>query len=226
VVLGARLLFAERVHAQLILGLLLAFAGGAMLVGHSLNVTADQVLGDGLALLTAVFYAGYLLTVKHLRRTATTSTIMCYSGLVSCPALLVVTLLSERSLLAVSGKGWLVLVALALVSHVGGQGLIAFALAHLPASFSAVGLLWQPVVAAVLAWLLLREPLSWLQIAGGVVVLAGIATARHRPEAPPACCRCLANRVKPLGPGSCNPALSMGPNPAALLPTSPNRVKT
>jgi len=196
VMLGARILFAERIHSNLILGLLLAFAGGAMLVGQSLKLTAAHVLGDGLALVTAVFYAGYLLTVKHLRRTATTSRIMFYSGLVSCPALLVVTLLSEKSLLAASGNGWLVLIAMALVSQVGGQGLIAFALAHLPASFSAVGLLWQPVVAAFLAWLLLGEPMSWLQIGGGAVVLAGIAVARTRPEGTPQ----LVAGVLPRGP--------------------------
>jgi drug/metabolite transporter (DMT)-like permease len=187
VMLGAWLLFRERITPHLLLGLALAFAGGAMLVGHSLTLAAGQAFGDGLAVLTAVFYAGYLLTVKHLRRTATTSTIMWSSGLVSCSAFLLVTLLSEKRLLAVSSKGWLALIALALVSHVGGQGLIAFALAHLPASFSAVGLLWQPVVAATLAWLTLGESMSGLQITGGGVVLAGIAVACYRPEsvAPP-----------------------------------------
>lgn len=181
VMLGARFLFAERIYYNLILGLLLALAGGLMLVGQSLRLTSAHLCGDGLALLTAVFYAGYLLTVKYLRRTAATSTIMFYSGLASCPMFLLMTMLSEPRLLAVSGKGWLVLVTMALVSHVGGQGLIAFSLAYLPASFSAVGLLWQPVVAAALAWLLLGEPMSWLQIVGGAVVLAGIMVARNRP---------------------------------------------
>jgi drug/metabolite transporter (DMT)-like permease len=196
VLVGARIWFAERISFALVAGLGLAFAGGAMLVGQSFKLSADHVLGDALALATAVFYAGYLLTVKYLRRTALTSTVMCYSGLVSCPALLVVTLLSEKSLLAVSGKGWLVLITMALVSHIGGQGLIAFALAHLPASFSAVGLLWQPVVAAALAWLILGEPMSWLQIGGGAVVLAGIVVARNPPEETPQ----LVAGVWPMGP--------------------------
>ena len=60
-----------------------------------------------------------------------------------------------------------------------GQGLIAYALAHLPAAFSSVSLLFQPVMAALFAWLLLAEPLVPLQIAGGVVVLAGIYLARR-----------------------------------------------
>ena len=65
------------------------------------------------------------------------------------------------------------------ISHAAGQGLIAYALAHLPAAFSSVSLLFQPVMAALFAWLLLAEALVPLQIAGGVVVLAGIYLARR-----------------------------------------------
>ncbi len=71
------------------------------------------------------------------------------------------------------------LLALALLSHVGGQSLIAYALAHLPAAFSSVSLLLQPVAAALLAWLILSEALGLLQGLGGAVVLAGIAIARR-----------------------------------------------
>jgi drug/metabolite transporter (DMT)-like permease len=71
------------------------------------------------------------------------------------------------------------LIALALVSHIGGQGLIAFALAHLPAAFSSVSLLLQPVLATVFAWLLLSEQLSPSQALGGALVLAGIMIARR-----------------------------------------------
>ena len=42
-----------------------------------------------------------------------------------------------------------------------------------------MSLLFQPVMAALFAWLLLGEALSPLQIAGGGVVLAGISLARR-----------------------------------------------
>ena len=82
-------------------------------------------------------------------------------------------------MLPVSGAGWLKLVGIALISHACGQGLIAYALAHLPAAFSSVSLLLQPVIAGVFAWVLLGEPLVALQIAGGGVVLVGIYLARR-----------------------------------------------
>ncbi len=71
------------------------------------------------------------------------------------------------------------LLGLAWISHAAGQGLIAYALAHLRAGFTSVGLLLQPVMATLFAWVLLGEPLAALQIAGGAVVLAGIYLARR-----------------------------------------------
>ena len=82
-------------------------------------------------------------------------------------------------MLPASAYGWWVLAGLALVSHAAGQGLIAYALASLPAAFSSVSLLFQPVVAALFAWVLLSESLVPLQVVGGLVVLLGIYLARR-----------------------------------------------
>ena len=50
-------------------------------------------------------------------------------------------------------------------------------LAHLSASISSLTLLIQPVVAAILAWVLFAESLTVTQIAGAVLVLAAIPLA-------------------------------------------------
>ena len=177
VTLGARFIFLERITGALLAGLALAILGGTLLVGASLQITADHVIGDFLALITAFFYAAYLLTVKYLRRWFSTPTILTYSGLVSCPLLLGVAMLSRETLISGTIRGWLVLLMLAWVSQVGGQGLITYGMAHLTASFTAVSLLLQPVVAALLAWLILAEKLSWMHAIGGAIILTGIAIA-------------------------------------------------
>ena len=89
------------------------------------------------------------------------------------------TWLSGESFFPFSWQGWLVLLGLAWLVHAGGQGLIAFAMAHLPAAFSSVTLLIQPVTATILAWLLLSEVIGPWQAAGGGLVLAGIFVARR-----------------------------------------------
>jgi drug/metabolite transporter (DMT)-like permease len=184
VMLGARILFREKTTVVLLLGLGVASVGAAMLVGASLQLTVGHLFGDFLALVTALFYGGYLLTIKYLRASMSTARILSGSGLVSCAALLVIALISRESIWAISWRGWTVLVALALVSHVGGQGLIAYALAHLPAGFSSVGLLFQPVVAAFLAYVILSESLSLLQVAGAIVTVLGIVIATGTRAAP------------------------------------------
>jgi drug/metabolite transporter (DMT)-like permease len=77
-----------------------------------------------------------------------------------------------------------VLVALAWVSQAIGQGLIAYALGHLPASFSALALLIEPLTAAILGWAWLGEALTVPQAIGGAIVLAGIIVARRANPSP------------------------------------------
>ena len=127
-----------------------------------------------------MFYAWYLLAVKKLRdRGAATLQLMAITTTITAVLLLPVALASGEQMLPVTALGWLTLVGLALVSHAAGQGLITYALAHLPAAFSSVSLLFQPVMAAVFAWLLLGEALAPAQIAGGIVVLVGIYLSRR-----------------------------------------------
>jgi drug/metabolite transporter (DMT)-like permease len=71
------------------------------------------------------------------------------------------------------------LVGLALVTQILGQGLIAFALAHLPASLSSPSLLIQSVTAVIFAWILFGEAMGAVQFAGGAIVLTGIWLARR-----------------------------------------------
>ncbi len=177
VTLGARMFLGERISTAFLVGMAVAIGGAVMLVKQSFRISPGDLLGDGLAMAGAVFYAGYLLTVKSLRRSLSTVAIMAWSALVSGPVLLLVGVISGEKLLPVDARGWGVLLALALVSHVGGQTLIAYALGHLPASFSALSLLWQPVMAAILAWVALDERLRFWQIAGGMLVLVGILIA-------------------------------------------------
>ncbi len=178
VTLGAWLCFGQRVTAAFMFGMVTALAGATVLVGISVQLSARHLLGDVLGLVTAVFYAGYLLAVADLREEFSSATVLAWSSVFSAAALLPITMLSGEGLTPVTGRGWAVLIALALVSQVAGQGLITYALAHLAAAFSSVGLLLQPVIAAVLAWITLNEPVGIWQALGGAIVLGGIALAR------------------------------------------------
>ena len=180
VTLAAWALWRQRPSSLFLLGLGFALGGVALLVRTSFGSSPSAPLGDAYGVITAMFYAWYLLTVKALRdRGAGTLRLMAVTTTLTAILLLPVALASGEPMLPAGARGWLVLLGLAWITHAGGQGLITYALAHLPAAFSSVGLLLQPVLAAGFAWVLLAEPLGALQVAGGAVVLAGIYLARR-----------------------------------------------
>jgi len=179
VTLGGWLVFGRGFGRLFLGGMALALGGATLLVSESLRITPANAFGDGLGLLTAVFYASYILAVSQVRADYSTATVLAWSASAAALLLLPVCFLSGERLLPESGTGWLVLVGLALVSHVGGQGLIAYALRHLPAAFSSVTLLVQPVGATLLAWLFFAERIGGLQATGAAVVIGGILVARR-----------------------------------------------
>lgn len=175
---GSVLWLGEKVSGKFIAGLVLALTGSALLVASSFSISLQSVMGDALGVAAAVVYTGYLLIVSRERRRSSAAEVMWWSSLACAVFLLPVVLLVGESLWPQSARGWAVLVGLALISQVLGQGLIAWAMAHLPASFSSVSLLVQPVAAAIFAWILLGEKFGTLQAIGGIVILSGIVICR------------------------------------------------
>ncbi|MCU0882429.1 MAG: DMT family transporter [Hyphomonadaceae bacterium] len=76
-------------------------------------------------------------------------------------------------------SAWLPLIVLGAVSHVGGQGLLAWALGRVAAPVAGVIILVQPVVAGLIGWVWLGEALGGLQLAGGALVLVAVWQARQ-----------------------------------------------
>jgi drug/metabolite transporter (DMT)-like permease len=180
VTLAAWIFLQQKPTRLFLAGLGAALLGVGLLVHTSLAFSSTSLVGDALGVVTAMFYAGYILAVKGLRdRGETTLYLMAVTSTITALFLFPVALAAGETMLPASAYGWWILIGLALISHAAGQGLIAYALAHLPAAFSSVSLLSQPVMAALFAWLLLSEGLMPLQILGGLIVLAGIYLARR-----------------------------------------------
>ena len=179
VTIAARFLFNERITRWFIGGMGLTLIGAILLTGASLSTSKEQLYGDLIAIVAAVFYAGYMLSLKHLRKSVRTAALMARSAIFSALFLGLFAWFLGEPMIPMSREGWLVLLALALTGQVLGQGLIAYGFAHLPASFSAVSLLFQPLVAALAAWILLDESMHPIQMIGGVIILGGIILAKR-----------------------------------------------
>jgi drug/metabolite transporter (DMT)-like permease len=182
VAIGAWFVFHQHLSRPLLLGMIVAFAGIALMAGPNVGVGGTRLLGDMLAVLAAVFFSIYLLLVKHVRASVTTAQVMAFGTTTSALVLLPIALWAPQPMLPADTHGWTVLVLLALVPQVIGQGAIAYAFAHLPVTVSAVGLMIQPVVAGFCAWLLFGEALGWTGFVGGALVLIGIYLSRRIAE--------------------------------------------
>lgn len=185
VALYARLVWKEHLTRQFLVGSLIAAAGMAMLVYSSARreppAGGSPVFGDFLALLTAVFYATYQLSMKVFRREHSATVLMFWSSAIAAALLFPLALVHEDPILPGSAVMWLPLLGLGVISHFGGQGLIAYGIAGVPASLASVTLLVQPVATAFLGvWILGQHLVPWQMIGAGVVVVGLFLAIRGR----------------------------------------------
>ena len=163
-------------------GMAIALAGAVLLVSPNAagaEPGGHKLLGDALGLGSAVFYAAYQLVVKDARSQYSTARLMAWSTTITGLALLPFALTAPGAFLPPYATGWLPLLALALVAQIAGQTVIAYALAHLPASLSSVSLLIQPLTAAVAAWFIFQEAIGPVQMLGGALLIAGIYLSKR-----------------------------------------------
>jgi drug/metabolite transporter (DMT)-like permease len=180
VTLAGWLFWKRSVTRTFLAGMTIAIVGMFVLVGPNFSAGGTRLLGDALGALTGAFYAGYMLAIKSARDAgASTARLMAWSTTITAIVLLPIAYFSPQPMIPMHASGWWVLLGLAVVSQILGQGLIAYAFAHLSASLSSVSLLIQPVMATLFAWVLFGEAVGAMQFVGGAVVLAGIWLAKR-----------------------------------------------
>lgn len=170
--------FRDRPKALFLVALAAAIAGAVtMSLGADGGQGSNPPLGDAFAAITALWYAGYFIAVKAARGRYSAGRVMLWSTAIAAPGLMLAALVLGEQVLPGSWGGWAACAGLGVV-HVAGQGGVAWSLGRLPAALTAVTVLIQPVVAALLGWLIFAETLTPVQAVGGVVVLAAIVLAQ------------------------------------------------
>ncbi len=180
VVLGSGLFLGERVAWPVFVGLALCLLGAAALIGNTWSVDPGHLDGDLYGVATSFFFGAYFLAVRRARRVYGAGRTLLISSIVTALVLLVEAVIIEDRMWPVALSAVVALFALALISHAGGQGLLSFALGHLPAAFSSLVIFLEAVAAACFAWLILGEALGPVQALGAVAIFAGISVARPR----------------------------------------------
>ncbi|MEB3702492.1 DMT family transporter [Candidatus Bealeia paramacronuclearis] len=124
--------------------------------------------------MSAVFYSAYLLSVKKLRDRFSAVTILAWGGMASVYVLAIFAFTTETQIVPQSFYGWAILISLALVGQILGQGMLSYAMRYFSAPFSAIMITFVPVISTLLAWAIFGESLTFWKMLGGIVILSGI----------------------------------------------------
>jgi drug/metabolite transporter (DMT)-like permease len=179
--MGSALFLGEKIKKKALWGIGLCILGIVFLAQRNSDVHSEVTwLGNGIALLSAVFYACYLLLIRKARAVGIKPIfnlgVLSFSGALF---LLCVTALFEPQSLYPQGRQtWIILISLALTAQVLGQGLISACLSKVANDLSSAILCLQAVFAAIAAYFILNQSLSGFQIVGGLLVICGIFVVR------------------------------------------------
>ncbi|RMQ47100.1 hypothetical protein ALQ04_00025 [Pseudomonas cichorii] len=167
----------ERIGVYQVLALAVCVAGACLLVfdgNANLTFSSQGVIGDLLALNSALFYAIYLIMIKSLRDCFSARKIIIWNSFTCAVLLLPVALATSSQILPNTLNGWLVIALLAVISQLLGHGLMAYALRHVDVVLASASALARPVVAILIGFFFFDEALAPLQWVGVVTVLLGI----------------------------------------------------
>jgi drug/metabolite transporter (DMT)-like permease len=180
----AYLLFGERTTPVSFLGIVVAIAGTAV-IAFDRTVGSAAVFGNVLALIGAVTVAVYVLIGRSSRTGGVgvlPYSIVVYSA--AAATLLPVALIFDVRLWGYSGETWFWLAAITVGPQLMGHTVFNWALRYVEASIISGTILAEPVISALLAWLILSEKPGIPTLVGGAVVLVGLYfLLRGRPAA-------------------------------------------
>lgn len=162
------------------LALMLAAAGCAALMWGSAELSAAHLRGDLLSALAGLLYTGYLILVERTRGAVDPLPLLFLASLFASAFLLPAMLLSGEVMLPADWSG---LFALALCSQVAGQGLLVYALGHVPPLVVGIAMLTQPALSALLGYLYYGEAFTLLDWSGAAAIVVALVLVRLRTPA-------------------------------------------
>ncbi len=141
---------------------------------------AEAFKGNFLALAGAWAVAGYLLIGRKLRAKMTLIPYIFLVYGMAAIVMLIILFIAGETLLGYSPITYLWLLLIAIFPQLIGHSTYNWALRYLPVALVAVATLGEPIGSSILAFVILKEIPTFLQIVGGVLILAGIYVTSKR----------------------------------------------
>lgn len=178
----------EPLSRRLWLGLAVSIIGAIVLFLPDLSASAAQPvdrLGVAALLCACTGWGVYTIGAKPLLARYSGFTVTAWSLLISAPLVLLLASRPYAELLReTEASSWLEIGYLALFNTILGSMLWNYGTRHLPGAAAGSFLYLVPVVAVLAGFLWLGEPITLFLVAGGVIVLAGVAIAQSGSKVP------------------------------------------
>ena len=181
IALFSAIFFAEKPRPLAIAGIAVAVVGTIVVAGMDIRISGSALAGDALALAAALAETWYLLIGRRVRARVDT-TRYATAVYISCAVCTWLMLAAAHVSSVISLHDIWLAVALALIVTVIGHTLITRSLGYMPAAVVAVCILSQPLIAAVLAFIFLRQVVPLTTAIGGMIALAGIGLVAYANE--------------------------------------------
>ena len=173
VAVGAALIYRETLSAQRIVILAVALTGVALIIG--IPGSANRA-GIVLGLIAALCVTGSVLSSQRLMRTDGISPIVLSALMFTSPAVVLLLVLPVRAPdFGVSGSAWGWALGAVFVSAVFPVALFYTGVKRVGASVAGLLSTAEPLVTVILAYLVLDESLTAVQLAGGALIVLSVA---------------------------------------------------
>ncbi|NNM80494.1 MAG: DMT family transporter [Gallionella sp.] len=176
VILSA-VIFKRAIGRKVIAAMALSYAGIALVFLHDMGIKqgGNIVLGASLVFASTLSYSTYLVGVGHAVRRIGTARFTAYAMVVaSAASLLQFGVMRPLSALDLPLRVYELSLAMAVFSTVLPVFLLSYAIRRIGSgNASLIGSI-GPVSTIYMAYLFLNESMSWLQIAGSMLVLCGV----------------------------------------------------
>lgn len=172
--LGTYFFFKERFSPGTVISMVIALLGSVIISWSDFQISGLALFGDILALLGAIMITSYFLIGQTIRRRLSlmTYTFLVYG--VSTVTLFIYNVILRYSFVGYSASDWWIFLVLAIVPTFFGHTMFNWALKWLSTSTISMAIVFEPIGASILAYLVLGEKVTWLQFLGGTIVVFGL----------------------------------------------------
>jgi len=169
------LIFRKKLSGKAWIAIWLAFGGSIVIAAAQSTAGADPLWGNLLGLISAVLMAVYTMIGSVCRKRVSTTVYTFVVYAVAGVTVTVIALVSGTQVANLDAMNWAICLGLAIFPTLLGHSVLSWGLKYLPPTFISTAKLLEPVLAAVMGWLLFRENPGWQVVVGGVIVVTGIA---------------------------------------------------